>query len=231
MLKEINEIEKARSNINNTFFCCFFFADSTIPDILNIKMIYGDRRRVLAEPYTVLLSKSLAEKYFPGKNTVGRSMIFNENPKLPIKVGGVMADMPSNSHLQYKASISLSGLSFFDGDQQSWTNSNYIIYLQLRKDANRVSLGKKITDDVLQKYIFPALRAKGRGVDGWKGASLTLQPLADIHLRSYDIQGDPVLHGDIRFIWFFAGIALFTLLLACINFLNLSTARSASRAK
>lgn len=225
-----NQVRRPDQTTNN-YEEGFCFADSTIPEILDIKMVYGSRKQALAEPYSILLSKSLADKYFPGENPIGRPMVFNENPRLPIKVGGVMADLPSNSHLQYKAFISLAGLSFGDGEQQSWTQSNYGIYLQLRKGTDLAALGKKVTDDVLENYILPAFRAKGRSIAGWKGAHLILQPLADIHLHSYDIQDDPIHHGDIRFIWFFAGIAVFTLLLACINFLNLSTARSANRAK
>jgi putative ABC transport system permease protein len=152
---------------------------------------------------------------------------------MPIKVGGVMQDFPANSHLQYRGFISLAGINFWDGEQSQWTSSNYQIYLQLKPKVNIESFNKKITADVLDKYMIPALTAHGQknAREIFKGARLYLQPLTDIHLHSYNLQEDNVKHGDIRYIYMFGAIAIFILLLACINFLNLSTARSANRAK
>ncbi len=154
-------------------------------------------------------------------------------PKMPIKIGGVMQDFPSNSHLQYKGFISLAGINFWDGEQQQWTASNYQIYLQLKPNVNIDAFNKKITADVLDKYMIPAMIAKGQKNvrESLKSARLYLQPLTDIHLHSYNLQEDNTKHGDIRYIYMFAAIAIFILMLACINFLNLSTARSANRAK
>ncbi len=211
----------------------FCFADATIPDILDFKMIYGNRQTALSQPRSVILCKSMADKYFPGQNPVGQPLIFNDNPKFQIVVGGVMKDFPSNSHMQYRGFISLTGNSFWEGEQETWNASNYGIYLQLRKGVDIPSFNKKITDDILTKYILPSMKSNGvpDPEEKLKGARLYLQPLTDIHLKSYAIEQDNVTHGDIRFIWLFAGIAGFILLMACINFLNLSTARSANRAR
>lgn len=211
----------------------FCFADTSILDILNVHLIYGNRKDALSEPNSVVICKSMADKYFPNQNPVGKTLVFNDNTKDLIKIGGVMQDFPPNSSLQYRGLISLTGINLWNGEQQQWTASNYDIYLQLKPGVNISAFNKKITADVLDKYMIPALIAEGRKnvTENLKGARLYLQPLADIHLHSYNIHQDDVKHGDIRFVYLFAAIAAFILLLACINFLNLSTARSANRAK
>jgi len=218
---------------NDTYESGFCFADTSVLDILNIHMVYGDRKHALSEPSSIVICKSMADKYFPNQNPVGQTLIFNDNSKMPIKIGGVMQDFPTNSHLQYRGFISLAGINFWDGEQQQWTASNYQIYLQLKPHINIDAFNKKITADVLDKYMFPALIAKGQKnvQESLKNARLYLQPVTEIHLHSYNLQEDNTKHGDIRYIWMFAAIAIFILVLACINFLNLSTARSANRAK
>jgi putative ABC transport system permease protein len=218
---------------NDTYESGFCFADTSILDILDVQMVYGNRQTALSEPNSIVICKSMADKYFPNQDPVGKTMVFNDNTKDLIKIGGVMQDFPVNSNLQYRGFISLAGINFWDGEQQQWTASNYQIYLQLKPDVNIDAFNKKITADVIDKYMMPAMIAKGRkdAKAAFAGARLYLQPLADIHLHSYNIEEDNVKHGDIRFIYLFAAIAIFILILACINFLNLSTARSANRAK
>lgn len=218
---------------NDTYESGFCFADTSVLSILNVHMIYGDRKHALSEPSSIVICKSMADKYFPNQNPVGKILIFNDNPKMPIVVGGVMEDFPSNSHLQYRGFISLAGINFWNGEQQQWTASNYQVYLLLKPHVNIDAFNKKITADVVDKYMIPALTAKGQKnvKEVFKNARLYLQPLTAIHLHSYNIDEDNAKHGDIRFIYLFAAIAIFILILACINFLNLSTARSANRAK
>ena len=83
----------------------FCFADTSILDILDVHMVYGNRAAALREPYSIVLNKTMADKYFPGQDPVGKTMIFNDNPRMPIKIGGVMEDFPANSHMQYRAFI------------------------------------------------------------------------------------------------------------------------------
>ena len=227
-----NQIRRT-DETTDTYEKGFCFADSSIPCILNVHMIYGDWKDALSEPNSVVICKSMADKYFPNQNPVGKTLVFNDNTKNLIKIGGVMQDLPKNSSIQYRGLISLAGINFWNGEQQQWTASNYDIYLQLKPGVNISAFNKKITADVLDKYMIPALIAEGRKnvTEIFKGARLYLQPLTDIHLHSYNIQQDDVTHGDIRFVYLFAAIAAFILILACINFLNLSTARSANRAK
>ncbi|GAA4300291.1 ABC transporter permease [Compostibacter hankyongensis] len=225
-----NQIRR-EDQADNTYETGFCFADTTMLDMLNVRMIYGDRTHALSEPYSVVLCKSMADKYFPHQNPVGKTMIFND--QIPVMVGGVMQDFPPNSHLQYRGFISLSGMSFGDNEQQNWVQSNYVIYLQLKPHVDIDVFNKKITTDIIDKYIIPARKAAGRkNVEKvWKKVSLYLQPLSDIHLHSYNIEDGSVKYGDIRFVYLFVAIAVFILVLACINFLNMATARSANRAK
>src|SRR4029078_183125 len=115
-----------------------------------------------------------------------------------------------------------------------WGSSNYPVYLLLRPGTNIAQFEKKLTADVLNNYFIPNTIASGQSrkdaEEFAKNASLHLHTVRDIHLRSYDIHDD-FSHGDIRFVWLFGAIACFILIIACINFINLSTAKSANRAK
>ena len=227
-----NQIRRA-DEPNDSYEDGFCFADQSVLDILNIPIIEGNKDKALTEPYSMVISKSMADKYFPHGNPLGKVVYFNDRTKMPIKISGVMKDFPSTSHLQYKFFISLAGVSFWDGEQETWTASNYGIYLLLRHGVNIEQFQKKMTADVLDKYMIPAREAQGQ-IDARKNLSsahLYLQSLRDIHLKSYNIEEDVAKKGDMRFVWLFTAVACFILLLACINFLNLSTARSANRAK
>jgi len=195
-------------------------------------MVYGDRTKALADPNTMVISKRKADKYFPNQNPVGKIMFLNNDQTKPYKIGGVMENPPKTSHLQFDFLISLNGVEFYKGEQNNWNASNYPEYVLLRKGTDPAQLEKKISTDLIDHYILPALVSinyKDAATEV-KKLSYKLQPIKDIHLYSYDIQ-DEFKHGDIRFIWLFGAIAGFILTIACINFINLSTAKSANRAK
>ena len=145
-----------------------------------------------------------------------------------------MKDFPTTSHLQYDFFLTLTGVELWQGEQTGWGSSNYPIYLKLRAGTDVAQFEKKLTSNVLKNYYVPNMIASGQSqkdaADLIKKASLLLQAVRDIHLKSYDIH-DMFSHGDIRFVWLFGAIACFILLIACINFINLSTAKSANRAK
>ncbi len=216
---------------DNTYEQGFCFADQETLDLLEIKMVYGERKSALTKPFSIVLSRRKAEKYFPGEDPVGKVVYLNDMPK-PITIGGVMENFPATSHLQYDFFISLAGVSFWDGEQQTWNASNYSIYLLLKPGIDIKAFEKQATQDVLKNYVVPNMQKQGSTeIDKLlKSARLKLQPIRDIHLKSYDIY-DWEARGDKRFVWLFAAIACFILIIACINFLNLSTARSANRAK
>lgn len=227
-----NNYIKAAGQEQNTYESGFTYADQEFLDILKIPMVYGDREHALDEPNTIVLSKRKADKYFPGQNPVGKIIFLNDQKDKPFKIGGVMQDFPATSHLQYDFLLTLTGVQFWEGEQTTWQASNYDNYVLVRPETNIPQLEKKITSTLLKNYVLPSLRESGnRDAEKIaKAVTVHLQPIGDIHLKSYDI-GDNYSHGDMRFIWLFGAIACFILILACINFINLATAKSANRAK
>jgi putative ABC transport system permease protein len=225
-----NELRRA-DQVENTHEEGFTYADQELLDILKTPMVYGDSAKALAEPLTMVITRRKADKYFPHQNPVGRVMYLNNDKTKPYRIGGVMENPPSTSHLQYDFLLTLNGVEFYKGEQTNWNASNYPSYILVKAGTDPVKLAKKITDDIIGRYILPALLAqsyKDAAIEV-KKLSFTLQPISDIHLR-YGIY-DEFQHGDIRFIWLFAAVAGFILTIACINFVNLSTAKSANRAK
>ncbi|WP_431210950.1 ABC transporter permease [Puia sp. P3] len=208
----------------------FTYADSSLPDLFNFKMIYGDRSRALREPQTMILSKSKAEKFYPAQNPVGRQVILNDDREHPWTIGGVMQDAPENTHLQFDYYLSLTGHELWKGEQQTWMASNYDIYLLLRADADAKRLGDRVTL-ITKKYWIPAMVQSGQpdAQHVLDKLGFTLQPVSDIH-GTADME-DHIPHVDRKYLWLFGAIGVFVLLLASINFINLSTARSANRSK
>ncbi len=224
--KQIRPADKAE----NTYEEGFVFMDQELVQMLNLPMIYGNPAHCLDEPNTIVITKRKAEKYFPNENPVGKLMILNNDPK-PYKIGGVIENFPTNTHLQFDFLITLKGDIFWKGEETSWCCTNYPTYIKLRAGADAALLEKKLLK-VVNKYLLPVWIKDGAadptGLS--KATSFKLQPISDIHLKSEGIS-DPVQHGDIRFVWLFGAVAGFILIIACINFVNLSTAKSANRAK
>jgi len=217
----------------NSFENGITFADQQMLDILKLPMVYGDRSQALTRPLTMVISKTKADKYFPGQNPVGKVMYLNDDKTKSYTIGGVMQDIPKTSHLSgFNFLLTLNNVEFWKGEQNNWDDSNYPDYVLVRPGTNIPRLEKKITKDIVYNYYLPTMLK-----DGTKDAeklvakfNIVLQPVADINLYSYDIQ-DELSHGDIRFVWLFGAVAAFILIIACINFINLSTAKSANRAK
>jgi len=226
--------ELRRSNqVQNTFEEGFAYTDQETLDILQLPMVYGSSKNALAAPRSMLISKRKADKYFPGQNPVGKVMYLNDDKTQPYTVGGVMENIPQNSHLRsLDFFLTLTDKELWHGEQTQWSAWNYTSYVKLRLGTDPKEFGKKLTADLLHNYIIPDMKRGGNvNVEEMeKQMWLELQPVADINLKSYNI-GDFTTYGDIRFIWLFGAVALFILTIACINFINLSTARSANRAK
>lgn len=206
------------------------FADSSIIDILEIPIIKGNPKTALSAPNTIVISSSIAEKYFPNSNPVGQSLIINDNEERPLEISGVMEDLPKYSHFRYDFLLSLSELEFWPGESSYWVANNYISYIKLREGTNPKALEEKM-QSIIPTYFTPAFEKEGLTGDGDYSARMGfgLQAVGKIHLYSDQVT-DFLKHGDIRLIWIFGTTAMVILLLACINFVNLSTARSAGRA-
>lgn len=227
-----NEVMRADKE-QNTYEEGFSYADQEFLDIFHIPMVYGSREHALDEPNTVVLSKRKADKYFPNENPVGKIIFLNNDKKKPYRIGAVMENFPATSHIQYDFLLTLKGVEFWKGEQNYWGATNYNTYVLLRPGANTAQFESKLSV-ITRNYVIPQMIK-----DGYKDAEKRgnasryyIQALGDIHLRSYNINvPDGQAQGDIRFVWLFGAIACFILFIACVNFINLSTARSAGRAK
>jgi putative ABC transport system permease protein len=206
----------------------FTYADQGVFDMFRFPMVYGDRAHALAEPGSIVISKRKADKYFPHQDPVGKVLYLNDDMKTPHKIGGVIAD-PDHTHLDFDFYLSLTGHELWKGEQQTWLAGNYDSYLLLRPGVNPVELQGKLMV-LYKKYAMPEFAGYTKNPeDIFKRMSIVLEPVKDIHLSYAD--DDSIHHGDSRFVWLFGVVGAFILLLACINFINLSTARSANRAR
>ena len=217
--------------VDNTYEEGFAYADNDLLKILDIEMVYGNQSSALVKPGSIVLSKKMADKYFPKEDPLGKIIILNEDKTKPFEVGGVMRDFPTTSHLNYDFLITLANVEFWPGEQTSWCCWNYEAYFKLRSDANLSAFESKLPK-MRDTYLITHLERQGDQsvADEKKYHFFGAQPVENIYLNA-EQAADTVIHGDIRYIWMFGGVAVFILLLACINFINLSTAKSANRAK
>ncbi|TDT41810.1 putative ABC transport system permease protein [Maribacter spongiicola] len=205
----------------------FLLADQEAFEILEVQLEQGNANTALTNPKSIVISESKAAKYFKDGTIIGETIILDNDPTKPYTVTGVMKDAPKNSHLAYDFLIPI------EDTNASWTNQNYFTYILVDPNTNVQQLEKKMVS-IVEDYIIPAQRERGRApdfIDVLRTMEYKLQPITDIHLYSDIKMADGLKHGDIRFVWLFAAIAGFVLLLAVINFINLSTAKSANRAK
>jgi len=211
------------------------YADSTFFEVFSIKLLHGDPHTCLDEPRTIVLSESKALQYFPEGDPIGKSLAMNDDSTL-YRVTGVVEEAPRNSHFDYDFICSYS--SYESSRRTSWFNNHMQTYLLVSPGADPELLDEKL-EAITLKYIGPELeQIMGVSVEELfaSGAKYGYhpQPLLDIHLNSgievpSDIGYRP--NGNRTYLIIFGIIAFFVLIIASINFMNLSTARSLSRAK
>ncbi|MEM6317494.1 MAG: ABC transporter permease [Bacteroidota bacterium] len=218
----------------NTYETGFAYADQGMLDIFQFPLRYGDIETAFSEPNTIVMSEDKAQKYFPNKNPIGQTVILNDNTEQPFTITGVLAGNVGKSHLPYDFYLSKTGHEFWQGEGSNWGISLYDGYVKVKQGVDIVAVEKKIAS-IVRNYIAPVKVQAGyyekieEVVDKEK---IRLQAVDEVYLYSLrDGIRDRYAHGDIRLIWLFALIAFFILLLAAINFVNLSTAKSANRAK
>jgi putative ABC transport system permease protein len=207
------------------------YADSTFFQVFQIPLVAGDAKRILKEPNTMVISQRDAGKYFGAENPVGKTLLLDN--KHTYTITGVMEDIPAHSHLS-SLNMLLSMSTYKDSREDNWGSHNFLTYLLLREGVDASTFEKNF-DTVIEKYT-------GKWVQSVMGASLaelrksgsyikySLMPLTEIHLRS-DRTAELSNNGNIQYVYIFGIVAVFLLAIACVNFMNLATARSSNRAK
>jgi putative ABC transport system permease protein len=206
------------------------FADASLFNVFTLPMLFGNKEKALSEPNTVVISETAALRYFNKVDVVGQ--VINIDNDQSLKITGVIKDMPKRSH--FTTDFFESMASKGDSRSNNWIGVNFNTYLLFRKGADARKLEAQFPQ-LIRKYAGSDIqRAAGMNVDAFeKGGSffrLHLMPLTDIHLRS-NLVGEMDANGNVQYVYIFSAIALFILLIACVNFINLSTARSSNRAR
>jgi putative ABC transport system permease protein len=207
-----------------------FFADDHFFNFFNADVVKGNPKKALSDPYCVVVKEDLAKKYFGNDDPLNKVIRINLGTDFDFKITGIYKAFPSNTHFHPDMMLSFNSLNdplIYGAEnlKTNWGNNSFFTYIRLPGgyDPNKL------------KAQFPAFLDKHMTgqyttVKPSQGTSLDLQKLTDIHLRSHtDYEAEE--NGDITRVWVFSAIALFILLIACINYMNLSTARSALRAK
>jgi putative ABC transport system permease protein len=208
----------------------FFWVDSTLFDVFAIPFIKGNPKTALSEPHTLVLTETLAKKYFGNENPIGKVMNFEDGT--PYTVKGVVQDCPLNSHFHYDLFASNSSTNI--GKDTYWVNISYYTYIVLKTGTSVRNLESKFPEFV-RKYVGPqSYQLLGLQYDDLKkhgyAFQWVLQPLTSIHLNS-NLDGELEPNSNIKYVFIFSIVALFILVIACINFMNLATARSEMRSK
>ncbi|TLV01022.1 ABC transporter permease [Dyadobacter luticola] len=203
------------------------FADSNFFDVFTFPLLKGNPKTALSEPNTVVVTETTSTKYFGKKDPVGQSLKIGDRL---FRVTGVAKDVPSNAHFHFDFFCNIKGANL----GEKWLASGATTYLLLKKGVQVAKLNAK-SSQIVRKYIGPELQEfLGMSYDEYlkKGDSFSFkfQPLTDIHLHS-NLESELDANGNVKYVYIFSVIAAFILLIACINFMNLSTAGSAGRAR
>ncbi|WP_438710519.1 FtsX-like permease family protein [Aquimarina muelleri] len=209
------------------------YVDPNFLEVFTLPIIKGNTIAPLQKPNTLVVTKKQAKRYFGSTDAAIGKMVSLNNEEAVYEVTAVIEEMPKNSHFHFDILASMNSRE--DAQSTSWTNSNFHTYLVLQKDYDYKLLEAKLPQ-ILKKYMGPQVQEE-LGVsyneftkDNQLG--LFLQPLTSIHLESDFVASSELEQGgDIKYIYIFSAVALFMLLIACINFMNLSTAAAAKRGK
>lgn len=243
MLEEIPEVEAAVHFRNQGSFLIkryedniketnVIFAGKGFLDVFDIPLVSGIKQGALDEPNTMMISQTMADKFFKGENAVGQTLILDNNTDY--KITAVYEDIPENSHFNFHVLLAAEGLP--EAKSANWIGNNFQTYILVNPNADKVVMDQKIAA-MSEKHLTPVLKqAMGEDFtlekfrESGNKLEYSLQSLLDIHLHS-DLLGEFKANFSITYVYLFVAIALFILLIACINFMNLATAKSSNRAK
>lgn len=227
LVNEFPEIEKAVRFGRNGFVVSYqnkrfveqvYFTDPEVFDVFTFPLIKGNPKNALMEPYSVVISEEMSRKYFGDEDPLGKTITLGE--RRDYRITGVFRDLPTNSHFRFHFLGLFSDYASSDFDE--WGVSNYWTYIQVSENFSPDEFKEK-SPQFVEKYIGKESRYVYK-------TSYPLQPLTRIHLHS-NLRGEIGTNSSMGTIYIFSAIALFILLIACLNYINLSTARYAIRAK
>jgi len=206
-----------------------YFAENNIFSVFDVNLTEGDRHNALNDPFSMIITREMARKYFGDADPINKFIRLDN--QVNVRISGVFEPLPDNSHFhpQYMLSFNTLKDSTIYGEkalEHNWGNNAFFTYLLLPKDYPAKSLEAQLPAFVDRRMGDNY----GPGTKPSKFTKLYLQRLTDIHLRSH-LDEEMEQNGDISRVYVFGAIALFILLIACINYMNLSTARSTLRAK
>jgi len=201
-----------------------FFADPSILEVFTFPLVQGQQENALREPHSMIITKEMAQKYFGHSNPLGKVLSIHG---VQTEITGIAQNVPSNSHFRFKFLVSLAALenprfrNVAHNMLNNWRSHNFYSYLLLREGASSVELQKKFLPS-LERHFNQKI----------SDFDLYLQPLNEVHLHSKNFSYDITdTNSDIAYVYIFSTIALFILIIACINYMNLTTARAANRAR
>jgi putative ABC transport system permease protein len=228
-IKDIGKVLVRKGNETVTELNAFY-ADDELFKVFTLPMIAGDPKTALSQIHSLVISEYIAKKYFNSTNVIGKTLhLDNTND---YKITGVIKDMPAQSHLHFNLIKSVE--EFKGRNNPEWTSENFTTYLLARPGITQQDLNtylkqatKKYAEPDLERFIHTNIASLEEGGDHFRFITI---PLTKIHLYS-DVPLEQEPSGNIQYVYIFIIIALFILLIACVNFMNLSTARSAGRSK
>lgn len=192
--------------------------DPSFFEMFTFPFVKGDLNTAFLEPFDFVITETLAKKYFGTDDPMGKIIEIEGKPAM---VTGVLKDIPKNSHIQFDYLTSFEFINTITGYGTSWGSFNFVTYLQLTPNSSIQDMNQKITA-VADKNNCPQVK---------DGVGFRLQPLSELHLDSRASYRNYSDIGDKKYVYVFSIIAFFVLFIACVNFMNLSTARFTQRAK
>jgi len=209
----------------------FAYVDANFFQVFTLPFIRGNVKTALMQPNTMVISQAIARKYFGDEDPIGKVLQF-KSEHTSYKITGIIEKVPANSHFHVDLFASMASLP--EAKQQIWSSNNFFTYLVLRPGYDYKQLEAKLSQ-VVEKYLGPEIqRDMGMSLELFRkkgnDVGLFLQPLTAIHLHS-DMMNSLEPGGNIKYVYVFGAIAVFMLLIASINFMNLSTASASKRAR